>query len=225
MISKIILLFTSKVILLSKSEKKLFKKLFRNTNFFVLENTIETEYDFGEKKKRKGKTRFIYISNYIKEKGIFELLKVFSELSKSNDNIVLETYGEFTNEEDKAKILSYDSDKIRINGQIIGQKKMEKIFKSDCLVLPSYNEGQPLILLEAMSVGTDIISSKVGTISEMVGEDYKYFVLPQNEDSLKNAFLNYLNVNDNANGSYLQQKYYSKFSKLKHSKKVLEIFN
>jgi glycosyltransferase involved in cell wall biosynthesis len=39
---------------------------------------------------------------------------------------------------------------------------------SDILILPSYTEGLPLVLLEAMSQGLAVIASDVGGISEIV---------------------------------------------------------
>ena len=40
--------------------------------------------------------------------------------------------------------------------------------KSDVLILPSYNEGLPMAILEAMSYGLAIVSTDVGSINEAV---------------------------------------------------------
>ena len=42
----------------------------------------------------------------------------------------------------------------------------------DTLVLPSFNEGMPLITMEALSCGCMVVGSRVGGIPEVLGEEY-----------------------------------------------------
>jgi len=64
----------------------------------------------------------------------------------------------------------------------------------DIFVLPSLNEGSPIVLIEAMSCGKAIIASNITAIKEMV-EDGKEALLfdPRNPEQLKNLILKLYN--------------------------------
>ena len=54
----------------------------------------------------------------------------------------------------------------------INRDMKEMLFnKSQIFILPSYNEGLPMAILEAMSYGIPVISTDVGSVSEVVIND------------------------------------------------------
>ena len=55
-------------------------------------------------------------------------------------------------------------------------------------VLPSYHEGLPVSILEAMSYGEYIVSTKVGGIPEVVGKDVGVLINPGDRKALKDVF-------------------------------------
>ena len=58
----------------------------------------------------------------------------------------------------------------------------------DVFVLPSYNEGLPISILEAMSYNLPIISTKVGGIPEILKNEYNgYLINPGDLIALENA--------------------------------------
>ena len=52
-------------------------------------------------------------------------------------------------------------------------------------VLPSYHEGLPVSILEAMSYGEYIVATKVGGIPEVVGKDVGILTNPGDREALK----------------------------------------
>ena len=60
------------------------------------------------------------------------------------------------------------TDIVQFLGWINNEQKTELLKQSDILVLPSYNEGLPIAILEALSYGLPVISTNVGSISEAV---------------------------------------------------------
>ena len=55
-------------------------------------------------------------------------------------------------------------------GWVDGEAKEKLLRSSQCLILPSYNEGLPVAILEALSYGVPVVSTDVGSIREAVIE-------------------------------------------------------
>jgi len=216
LITKLIFNFTDILIVLSENQKQEFSTYFDNNNIFVLENSLNNECEFNEIKKKK---KFIYISNYIKEKGIFELLEVFS----NNKNLSLECFGGFVNNE--INIKKYESINIKINGFINGEDKYKNIYEAEALILPSWNEGQPTIILESMMMGTIVLTTNVGLVNEMLGDDYPFYFEPKNIHSLNKCIekFKFYEYKDELSLK-LRDAYREKYSKSIHKEKLLKIF-
>jgi glycosyltransferase involved in cell wall biosynthesis len=222
-ISKSIIKFSSKIVVLSDNQKSEFKAVFK-TPCYALPNTVEIEYPSNLK--NRDTFNFIYISNYLIDKGIIDLLEVFTKLSKQYQKITLKTYGIFSDKHLKETMLKFNSSKISIRGPISGIDKFRELAESDCLVLPSWNEGQPIILIEAMSVGTPIIVTYVGLVPELLGDDYPFFTLPGNKDSLEQKMIQFINQeNTDSISQKLKNRYLSSYAQIKHEEKLNNIFS
>lgn len=222
-LAKIIIGLSHKVIVLSDKQKAEFAVISKKP-CFVLPNTVETEYT-PEIMQRQN-FRFIYISNYLVDKGIIDLLEVFRKLMKQYKNIVLQTFGAFSDNTIKETIFKYNTDRIVINGIISGIDKYKLMANSDCLILPSWNEGQPLVLLEAMSLGTPVIASQVGLIRDMVGADYPYLTIPGSRESLEEKMIQFIMQEDSTQiSAVLKERYNKYYSHSKHYASLLEIFS
>lgn len=220
-ISKIIFNNTSKLILLSPQQKATFSELISDKKQIVLANTIEKETQIY--KKNIDNKKFIYVSNYLETKGIFDLLDVFQELSNIYD-IKLYCYGSFPNEQIRKQVHSYQSDKIIINSFLNTEEKYNLFQSSDCLILPSWTEGLPLVLIEAISMGLPIITSNVGYVKDIVGDDYKYIYESKNKIKLKDTVESFILSDNNNLPKKLTKRYNKYFSNSVHKNKLLQIF-
>ena len=222
-ICKLIFSNINKLIVLSHSQLIYFNKFINSNYIYILENSLLSEYPL-QIKSCEG-IRFLYLSNYTKEKGILDLLEVFDRITATPNEIILECYGGFIDGSIREIILQYSSDRISINGTVFDADKFEVISKSDCLVFPSWNEGQPIVILEAMSQGLIIITTKVGLISEMLGDDYPFYFEPNNPGSLESCVKKYLLYKfKNELSLTLKERYEGKYSQSKHNKQLLKVF-
>ena len=221
-IASLVLILTNKIIVLSESQKKEIQLKFNNC-VEVLTNTVEIEYKYDPIVKQN--INFLYISNYLVDKGILDLLEVFKKLIKKYPYINLQTFGAFSDQQLKKIILGYNSTNIQIHNTISGIEKFQIISQSDCLILPSWNEGQPIVLLEAMSVGTPVISTNVGLIPELLGSDYPFLSLARDQVSLENTIIKFIESKTNPLISKeLIEKYNNFYSHKKHKETLFQIF-
>ena len=220
--SKIILRLASKIIVLSPSQLTDFGKVFTG-QIEVLENSLPQEYFLGDKTFTN--KCFVFLSNYILEKGILDLLEVFKVMSIKDQDLKLECYGSFSDDNLKETVYGFQSSNISINNAIYGEEKFEKIHNSYCLILPSWNEGQPLVLLEAMSQGTPVIATDVGLVKELLGGTYPYVYTLGNKKQLAQMIDLYLaDTNKEKISVYLKNRYYERFSREKHKHELMKIF-
>lgn len=132
-----------------------------------------------------GKTvRFTFLGRYERRKGVEELNEAIGMLLKENLDFRFNFIGPF---EDSEKITS---DKVVYHGLISDNSELKKrLDDTDVLVCPSWSEGMPNVILEAMARGCAIIATDVGAVSLMV-DHTNGFLIPPGEviilfDSLK----------------------------------------
>lgn len=212
---------TDLVVVLSEQFKKDVEQLFHHSQLAVLHNTSSIEKVRIEK--REYGRKFVCISNYIESKGIENLVECFNDQELKNLN--LSVYGQVYDQSFYEKLEKKALANIKLNNALDHGQIGSVLEQADCLILPSWNEGQPIILLEAMSLGLPIISTNVGDIPQMLGRDYSFYAKPRDVASLENAILRFDKM-DNKKGlsEYLYQRYRSNYSNEDYKKKVLEIF-
>lgn len=116
-----------------------------------------------------------YIGRIVKEKGVLDLIQAFNQL-KNRSNLILLLVGPFDmNERPQDSIQSEILDFILKNDLedyivMPGYREdiRELISIMDIFVLPSYREGMPVSLLEAMSMETAVIGSDIRGIREEI---------------------------------------------------------
>lgn len=166
--------YISKSIFLSEEMRKDFVR------FGLSENRTSLLYNFysfvpplTSPKKNKGNIiNLLYVGAIHKEKGILELLYSIRECRDLN--IHLNVCGKLSDSSIKQEIdtLSKElGDRVSFLGFVSGLDKTNIYSSSDILVLPSYHEGLPLVIMEALGAGLGIVSTKVGAIPEILDDE------------------------------------------------------
>jgi len=74
--------------------------------------------------------------------------------------------------------------------KLVSQPQLERdLFKSHCLVLPSLQEGHPLILFEAWAHQLPVIATDVGSVSQFLNQSNGYLVPPNSSNQLAQAMI------------------------------------
>jgi len=79
-------------------------------------------------------------------------------------------------------------EQIKITGWASEAQVKQYILESRCLVLPSFAEGLPVVLMEALALRRPVISTYIAGIPELVKPDYSGFLVPAGDsDALAEA--------------------------------------
>jgi glycosyltransferase involved in cell wall biosynthesis len=117
----------------------------------------------------------VYIARVVPIKGLLDLLSSMDILrDRGYRNLHLDVLGptEHVPEYHEACLAKIDSlglnDKVTIHGTVNVREVLDQF---DLLVLPSYNEGQPIVILEAMAAGIPTVGSDVGGVAQQIADD------------------------------------------------------
>lgn len=115
-------------------------------------------------------SRLVCVGRLCEQKGQLLLLEAAYCLAKKGIKfeLVLAGDGEMRPEIERL-IAAYElKDRVRITGWISSQQVREEILNSCGLVLPSFAEGLPVVIMEAMALRRPVISTYVAGIPELV---------------------------------------------------------
>lgn len=116
----------------------------------------------------------IAVGRFVEEKGFSDLIKAYSSL-KTNTKLVL--VGDADHETSYSKLLKEEATKVGIvlTGFIKGEKLNQVFSHAKLFVMPSYHEGLPIALLEALSYNLNVLVSNIPANLEVGLEDRHYF--------------------------------------------------
>lgn len=179
------------VIALSNEWKNKFDNKFGLTNCYVLENGINTEkLAPAIVDTKKNQTSFVTLGRLGKRKGTYDLVDAIEIARKKVPNIRCYLAGD--GEIDKFCNIIVERG-LQNNIEVVGwadfTKKLELLSKVSTVVLPSYNEGLPMSILEGMATGKAIISTTVGAIPEVVKEENGILIQPSDVQALADALV------------------------------------
>lgn len=181
-----ILNMTDKIVVLSDTWKKIMSKI-TTSNIEVVQNAVRIDDNFNDYTDKSYITMFGRLG---KRKGTYDLLEVLSQLYKEDKYKKYTTLlcGDGDIEEiklliDKLKIDNY----VKVRGWVDGTEKKNILENSYLNLLPSYNEGMPMAILETMAYGIPNIATNVGGIPEVVEDNVNGFLIKSGdkEDLLK----------------------------------------
>ena len=132
-----------------------------------------------------GKT-ILFVGWVVESKGIRELICAWKALHKVEGDWKLQIVGPISKEM-RETIGNTALPRIEVVGEVSHQKALELISACDILCLPSYTEGFPNVILEAMSYSKAVVATNVGAIPEMLAGERGLIVSPEDSKQLEKA--------------------------------------
>lgn len=133
--------------------------------------------------------QLVFIGRNERRKGIKELNKVINRITDLE--FQLHIIGPF-NKEDRIV-----DDRVTYHGEIKQEEKVAALLsKMDVLILPSWSEGMPTVILEAMAKGCAIVANDVGAVNELVDEKIGWLCKVGDLNSLEKAMRNAVTISN-----------------------------
>lgn len=211
---KTFFLLIDELVVLSEHNIRCLNDLGFNVNAHVIYNTVTGEVPYDYTYSRSKKSGVVCLNNYIETKGYRDLFNAINakKLSVFYD---FNFFGSISDFQLYEHLKSQNLDNVTVETSIKSRKKFSVIANSKFLIMPSLNEGMPLVILEALSVGTPVICFDVGCISDYLGKDYPGLVKSVSHFDFVDKINELMSLSSDDYGelsSYSHQLYWSSFS-------------
>lgn len=137
-------------------------------------------------------TIVLYLGTFKIAKGIFELIDAFARIQCKTSGVMLIFCGYGRQQKKMRQIIRNKGAEsaIRIEGMVDSLDVHKWMQASDIFTLPSYAEGMPNAVMEAMACGLPIIASAVGGLIKEIGDcDGAVLIEPKNVDQIEKFLL------------------------------------
>jgi glycosyltransferase involved in cell wall biosynthesis len=123
---------------------------------------------------------FVCVARLSEQKGHLLLVEAAQRLARRGEDFEMVLVGDGEMRADiEALIKHYElQDKVRITGWLDGSQVWEEISSARALILPSFAEGLPVVIMEAMALRRPIISTFVAGIPELVHSGEHGWLVP-----------------------------------------------
>ncbi|MBI2208870.1 glycosyltransferase [Candidatus Woesearchaeota archaeon] len=209
------------------------KKLgIKNKGFYIIPMGTKAK-DFKPRDKNKARKKLslpqnkkiiLFVGHLVERKGIKYLIHAMSNITKKEKNSACYIIGTGYQEESLKKLAKDEGlgNCVEFLGQKTNAEVADYMNASDLLVLPSLNEGLPVVVYEALSCGTPVVATEVAGTPELVNKDVGFLVKPKNTEDLQEKI--FLALRKKWNTKKLLERT-KEFSTEVTAKKVFRVYN
>ena len=161
---------------LNSAQEKEIKELYnlKENQVITSGSGYNPEMFFPIKREKNKKIKIAYIGKICNYKGVPNLLNAIDK-TKNYENIELNLIGHGNVQESEEIINSIKTKKTEVNYLgAIAQDELAKFLRTcDIFILPSFFEGLPLVVIEALASGAKVICTNLPGLDDFLGEDLK----------------------------------------------------
>lgn len=188
----------TKGIVLSNSLKHNLTPFLEDKNIFSLPNFAQDYLYKEDKKFVKDELRIFYLSNLMKEKGIFCLLNALKNLEKNNIIYKAKIAGNIDQKYSKEILnLFTELKNAEYIGVVNGDDKKNLLEWGNVFVLPTFYkmEGQPISILEAMATENLVVTTNHAGIPDIFKDKVNGYLVKKNSIKSIQDILTYIATN------------------------------
>jgi len=140
-----------------------------------------------------------YVGRLSNEKGILNLINAFQILRNKNFEVKMTIIGDGPLHSKIIKFIETNNfqDTIFVKSWVPHSDLPRYYNQFKILVLPSFTEGLPNVVLEAMACGTPVLCNRVGAIPDIIENEKNGFLLTNNSpDTIADAIYNIITLKD-----------------------------
>jgi glycosyltransferase involved in cell wall biosynthesis len=181
------------IVVLSDSWRETVRKVLPDSRIVVIYNPVMEMLEDTRKPAAESKD-VLYLAHLIKRKGFDDLIKAFSAVVDAvpNARLVFCGSGEMQYAEELVEGLGLSGNVI-FRGWIPEKDIAKELSAAAVFCLPSYDEGLPMGILEAMSAGVAVVATPVGGIPDvLMHEDNALLVAPGDIEGLASQLVRLL---------------------------------
>jgi glycosyltransferase involved in cell wall biosynthesis len=167
-----------RAIVLSERLRSQFEGLVPPDRLEVVSNGVSGEVERAaegvlERRANQGGTglRAVFLSNLLRAKGyeqVLEAARLAKEAGLPHQFILAGAPTEWMGEDPSRFRTRHSLDNLEVMGPVYAEAKWKLLEGADVLLLPSLQEGQPIVILEAMHFGLPVIATAVGGVPDTV---------------------------------------------------------
>ncbi|NCB26148.1 MAG: colanic acid biosynthesis glycosyltransferase WcaL [Bacteroidia bacterium] len=159
---------------------------------YIVRCTVDDDFFLEAQPVPKNAVALVCVGRLSAQKGQLVLLEAFGRALKNGRKIklILAGDGEMRQTIEKTIQKHQLNEHVEITGWISGERVRELLRNSCGLVLPSFAEGLPVVIMEAMAMGRPVISTFVAGIPELVRDGVNGWLVPAGDvDALVDAIV------------------------------------
>jgi glycosyltransferase involved in cell wall biosynthesis len=225
---------TNGVITLS-SEWNLLTKIMPGCAVYYLPNAIDLVAYRGIALERRAGTKLpsqllkaLYLGCLGKAKGSFDLVKVAKEIVSKNLKVVFDLAGDELAPGDIEQLKKQIDQAglgnvVILHPAVMESQKIELLREADIFVYPSYSEGMPIAVIEAMACGLPIIATRVGGLPDLVSDGINGILVDVGSTDQLASAIQILSTNPDLRFSMQLYSYQTAFEKFDIEKLVPQL--
>lgn len=189
------------LIVLSKRWHDFLQPISANRNITVIANFLESSAP-APKGEVRDRNTILFLGLLNRDKGFYDLLECMPVLCQEFPSLVLVCGGKGEPDQITARIKQLQIEQhVKLVGWISGAAKHGWLSRASIFVLPSYVENMPMGILEAMTWGIPVVSTRVGCIPEIIEHEREGLLIDRGDVAALQAAMRRLLLNDNERGN------------------------